>query len=118
MYVINLVPSLAKTGLFTRRVTQVMKIQNIRRAIRAGGFALAAVPFAITASAQTNTNANANYSSAPAQTSRVVERDHDTDYGWVGLLGLAGLAGLLKKPKQVVVDRTERTADTTNRARV
>ncbi len=91
-----------------------MKIQNVRKTIRAGVFTLtlAAVPFAITASAQTNTNGN--YSTTTAQTSRVAEQDDDTDFGWVGLLGLAGLAGLLKKPKQVVVDRT---ADTTNRSR-
>ena len=91
-----------------------MKTQNIRKAIRAGvfTFALSAIPFAVTASAQTG--ANNNSSSAPIQTTRVAERDDDTDWGWLGLLGLAGLAGLLKKPRQVVVDRT---ADTTNRAR-
>lgn len=89
-----------------------MKIQNMRRIMGAGVFtlALAAVPFA--ASAQTNTGVN---SSAPTtQTTRVAERDNDTDYGWLGLLGLAGLAGLLRKPKQVVVDREDNTM---NRAR-
>ena len=89
-----------------------MRIQNTRRIIGAGVFtlALAAVPFA--ASAQTNTNVN---TSAPtSQTTRVAERDNDTDYGWLGLLGLAGLLGLLRKPKQVVVDRADNTV---NRAR-
>ncbi|MDQ3259051.1 MAG: WGxxGxxG-CTERM domain-containing protein [Acidobacteriota bacterium] len=66
----------------------------------------------MTASAQTNTNGN--YSAGTTQTTRTVERDDNTDWGWLGLLGLAGLAGLLKKPKQVVVDRT---TDTTNRPR-
>jgi hypothetical protein len=82
--------------------------------MRAGVFtlALSAVPFAVTASAQTGANTNA--SSAPIQTTRVAERDDNTDWGWLGLLGLVGLAGLLKKPQQVTVDRT---ADTTNRAR-
>ena len=91
-----------------------MKIQNMRRNIRAGVFTLAlvAVPFAIPASAQTGTGVN---SSAPtAQTTRVAERDDSTDLGWLGLIGLAGLAGLLRKPRQVVVDRS---ADTMNRAR-
>ena len=92
-----------------------MKIQKTRKIIMAGVspcLAAATIQFAATSSAQTN--ANGNYSAAPAQTTRVAERDDDTDFGWLGLLGLAGLAGLLKKPKQVVVDRT---ADATNRAR-
>ena len=91
-----------------------MRIQNMRRIIGAGVFtlALAAVPFAVSASAQSNTGVN---TSAPtSQTTRVAERDNGTDYGWVGLLGLAGLAGLLRKPKQVVVDRADNTM---NRAR-
>ena len=86
-----------------------MRIQNIRKIMGAGVFTLALSTFA--ASAQTNTNVN---TTAPtSQTTRVAERDNDTDYGWLGLLGLAGLAGLLRKPKQVVVDRDE----TMNRAR-
>lgn len=93
-----------------------MKIQKTRKIVGgAGVFTLAlaaATQFTATASAQTN--ANGNYSVAPAQTTRVVERDDDTDFGWLGLLGLAGLAGLLRKPKQVVVDRP---VETTNRAR-
>lgn len=92
-----------------------MKNQISRKAIRAGvlTLTLAAAPFAATTFAQTS--ANSNYSATTAQTSRVAERDDDgTDFGWLGLLGLAGLAGLLKKPRQVVVDRT---ADTTQRAR-
>lgn len=91
-----------------------MKIQNIRKTIRAGVFtlALAAVPFAVSASAQSN--ANANTTAPAARTSVADERDDSTDLGWLGLIGLAGLAGLLKKPRQVVVDRS---ADTMNRAR-
>lgn len=92
-----------------------MKIQNIRKTIRAGVFtlALSAAPFAVSASAQSNTNANP---SAPAaRTSRADEREDGTDWGWLGLIGLAGLAGLLKKPRQQVV--VDRTADNMNRSR-
>ena len=48
---------------------------------------------------------------APAQSpdarqSRPVERDDDTDWGWLGLLGLAGLLGLMKRDRDPVRDRT------------
>jgi len=90
-----------------------MKLDTMRQ-LRAGVFTLglAMLSLTMTASAQTTSNTN-SMSTTPAQTTRVAERDDDTDWGWLGLLGLAGLAGLLKKPKQVVVDRT---TDTTNRA--
>ena len=90
-------------------------IQNIRKTIRAGVFtlALSAVPFAVSASAQSNNNAN---TSAPStRTSVADDRDDSTDLGWLGLIGLAGLAGLLKKPRQQVV--VDRSADTMNRSR-
>ena len=75
---------------------------------------LAMLSLTMTASAQTTSNSNSASTNA-VQTTRVVERDNGTDWGWLGLLGLVGLAGLLKKPKQVMVDRT---SDTTNRANV
>ena len=83
-----------------------MKFHTARTVVRAGVFSLslAVFPSAMTAAAQTNSNFNS--ANINAQPTRVVERDDDTDFGWLGLLGLAGLAGLLRKPKQVVVDRT------------
>ncbi|HVF88166.1 MAG TPA: WGxxGxxG family protein, partial [Pyrinomonadaceae bacterium] len=48
-----------------------------------------------------------------ANTTRVVDRDDDTDWGWLGLLGLAGLAGLMPKKRDVVV--RDRDADTNRR---
>lgn len=89
--------------------------QNIRKSIIAGVFtlALSAVPFAVSASAQSSTNAN---TAAPSTRTSVSDnRDDSTDWGWLGLLGLAGLAGLLKKPRQQVI--VDRTADTMNRSR-
>jgi MYXO-CTERM domain-containing protein len=35
----------------------------------------------------------------------VVERDHDSDWGWIGLLGLLGLAGLSPRRRIVEHDR-------------
>jgi hypothetical protein len=48
---------------------------------------------------------------------RVVERDNDTDWGWLGLFGLLGLAGLLPKKRQVEVQQFKdtRNDETTNR---
>lgn len=97
-----------------------MRIYALHKVVRTGVFtlALAVLPLTISASAQNSSNSNstnANYATnTNAQTTRVVERDDDTDFGWLGLLGLAGLAGLLKKPQQVVVDRTSDTAPRTN----
>lgn len=92
-----------------------MKLDTMRK-LRAGVLTsgLAMLSLTMTASAQTTSNANSASTNA-VQTTGVVERDDGTDWGWLGLLGLVGLAGLLKKPKQVVVDRT---SDTTNRANV
>jgi len=90
-----------------------MKHETLHQ-LRAGvlTLGLAMLSVTMTASAQTNSNTN-SVNSNPVQSTRVAERDNDTDWGWLGLLGLAGLAGLLKKPKQVTVDRT---SDTTGRA--
>lgn len=92
-----------------------MRLHNLHKVVRTGVFtlSLAVLLSTMSASAQNSSNfnsANANYSTnTNAQTTRVVERDDDTDFGWLGLLGLAGLAGLLRKPKQTVVDRTPDT---------
>jgi hypothetical protein len=39
-----------------------------------------------------------------------VERDDDTDWGWIGLLGLLGLFGLMKRDRDRVNGRTTTTA--------
>ncbi|MDQ3255199.1 MAG: WGxxGxxG-CTERM domain-containing protein [Acidobacteriota bacterium] len=83
-----------------------MRFCTLRNLIRASIFALglSVLPSIMSASAQTNTNTASTTATTPS--TRVVERDDDTDFGWLGLLGLAGLAGLLRKPQQVTVDRT------------
>ena len=77
-----------------------MKFLDVRRIIRVSAFVLGlAVITALSASAQPNANSNANRT----DTTRVVERDDDTDWGWLGLLGLLGLAGLIPKKRAVEV---------------
>ena len=46
---------------------------------------------------------------------RTVERDNDTDWGWLGLLGLLGLAGLMPKKHTHDRDRVVDTADRTTK---
>lgn len=56
--------------------------------------------------AQPNTNGNANGRvdrGNDRTETRVVERDNDFDWGWLGLLGLLGLAGLIPKRRKVEV---------------
>ncbi|HEX9960839.1 MAG TPA: WGxxGxxG family protein [Pyrinomonadaceae bacterium] len=57
--------------------------------------------------AQPNTNGNAggrvDRGNDNRTETRVVERDNDTDWGWLGLLGLLGLAGLIPKKRKVEV---------------
>jgi len=92
-----------------------MKFDTMRQ-LRAGVFTLGLAMVSLTMAANAQTPSNSNSPNInPVQTTRVVERDNDTDWGWLGLIGLTGLAGLLKKPKQVTVDRT---SDTTNRTNV
>ena len=65
-------------------------------------FALVVLMSVVPTFAQNNNNAVVTNTN---DRTRVVERDDNTDWGWIGLLGLAGLAGLLKKPREVVVQR-------------
>jgi len=54
---------------------------------------------------------NGNMSSGTSQTTRV-DRDDDTNWGWIGLLGLLGLAGLMPKKRHVDVrDDNNRTTN-------
>ncbi len=94
-----------------------MKLYNVCKAVRTGIFtlSLAVLLSTMSAPAQTNSNFNSATNANAQPTTRVVQRDDDTDWGWLGLLGLAGLAGLLRKPKQVAVDRTPDTSARTNR---
>ena len=77
-----------------------MKVLDVKRIIRVtalvSGLAFITV---LPTFAQSNANSNANRT----DTTRVVERDNDTDWGWLGLLGLLGLAGLIPKKRTVEV---------------
>ncbi len=87
-----------------------MKFLDVRKTIRVSAFVLGlAVITVLPASAQTNATNNNNRT----DTTRVVERDNDTDWGWIGLLGLLGLAGLIPKKRTVEVQQHRDTG--TNR---
>lgn len=76
-----------------------MKFLEIKRTLRVSAFVLGlAVITVMPTSAQTNSTNNNR-----TDTTRVVERDNDTDWGWLGLLGLLGLAGLMPKKRTVEV---------------
>lgn len=83
-----------------------MNTLNVRRNIRILAFTLILGVMTISSIfAQTNTNSNNTNarSGDRADNTRVVERDDDTDWGWLGLLGLLGLAGLIPKKRKVEV---------------
>ena len=83
-----------------------MKNLNVRKNIRILAFMLISGVMTVSSVfAQPNTNGNNNNgrSGDRAETTRVVERDDDTDWGWLGLLGLLGLAGLIPKKRKVEV---------------
>ena len=93
-----------------------MKHINLFKFARVGALALILTILTIVSvSAQSgNTNSTGNNRTE----TRVVERDNDTDWGWLGLLGLLGLAGLLQKKRQVEVQQFKdtRNDETTNRS--
>lgn len=66
-----------------------------------------ALPLSITAPALLQAQPAPAPSQAPD--TRPVERDDDTDWGWLGLLGLAGLFGLMKRDRDPIRDRTTTT---------
>jgi hypothetical protein len=43
---------------------------------------------------------------SPPATTTTADRDHDRDWGWIGLLGLIGLAGLAGRRRDVAVRTT------------
>lgn len=82
-----------------------MKFLNLKKIKR---FSLIAVFLAFTtflpAFAQNNNrNDNVRTDDRRTETTRVVEQDNDTDWGWLGLLGLLGLVGLLPKKRSIEV---------------
>ncbi|HEX8367068.1 MAG TPA: WGxxGxxG family protein [Pyrinomonadaceae bacterium] len=86
-----------------------MKVLDMVRIIRYSVIVLILVAMtAFLVYAQPNTNGNANGradrgNDNRTETTRVVERDNDFDWGWLGLLGLLGLAGLIPKRRKVEV---------------
>ncbi len=92
-----------------------MKLFNFLRFARVGALVLSlSVLTAVSVSAQNN---NVNTTRVDRTETRTVERNNDTDWGWLGLLGLLGLAGLLPKKRAVEVhdNRTVRDDRTTDR---
>jgi len=89
-----------------------MKYKDLQKMIRNSVFVLGlAVVAVFPVAAQPG---NANSTNRVETTTRTVERDNDTDWGWLGLLGLAGLAGLMPKKRHVEVrdNRTDQTGQT------
>ena len=71
--------------------------------LRVGLLSLTLFAVALPVAAQTNDNTNRtgdNRNDRPQV--RTVDRDDDTNWGWLGLLGLAGLLGLMPKKKHEV----------------
>ncbi len=76
-----------------------------------GIFALALMLSSGTINAQTNPNLRTpttNDREINTVRTTTTDRDHDTDWGWIGLLGLLGLGGLLPKKRTIEYDRTDR----------
>ncbi len=88
-----------------------MKFLDVRRFIRVSAFVLSLTVITVLPTfAQPNTNSS---NTTRTDTTRTVERDNDTDWGWLGLLGLLGLAGLIPKKRTVEVQQHRDTG--TNR---
>lgn len=87
-----------------------MQIRNLNRMTRTGLLVFVLSLMAAIPSYAQNNNGNRTDSNR-TETTRVVERDSDTDWGWLGLLGLLGLAGLLPKKRQVQVQEVRDTTD-------
>ena len=86
-----------------------MRYKNLQKITRNGVFVLGlAIVTVLPVAAQPG---NANNTNRVETTTRTVERENDTDWGWLGLLGLLGLAGLLPKKRHVEVhdNRTDQT---------
>ncbi len=89
-----------------------MRHIDLQKMTRNGVFALGLAVVAVSPVAAQPSNArNVN---RVETTTRTVDRDKDTDWGWLGLLGLAGLAGLMPKKRHIEVrdNRTDQTSQT------
>jgi hypothetical protein len=90
-----------------------MKFSDMGKIFRTGALAVCLAGLTVLPVAAQNNNNNANTRAERtdrADNTRVVERDNDTDWGWLGLLGLLGLAGLLPKKRTVEVQEFRDTA--------
>ena len=84
-----------------------MKLFNLFRFVRVGALVLSlTVLTSVFVSAQSGST---NGTGANRTETRTVERDNDTDWGWLGLLGLLGLAGLIPKKRHVEVHENRTT---------
>jgi hypothetical protein len=84
-----------------------MKHFNVLKFARVGALVLClTVLAAVSAFAQ---NGNASGTNSTRTETRTVERNDNTDWGWLGLLGLAGLLGLLPKKRTVEVHENRTT---------
>jgi MYXO-CTERM domain-containing protein len=80
-----------------------MKSLNLKGITRIGALSLVlALTGAVPAFAQNNAN-SVRTEERRTETTRVVNQDDDTDWGWLGLLGLLGLTGLLPKKRSIEV---------------
>lgn len=77
-----------------------MKVLDLKKVIRVSAFVLG---LAVVTASPTFAQINGNSSINRTDTTRVVERDNDFDWGWLGLLGLLGLTGLMPKKRHVEV---------------
>lgn len=94
-----------------------MKFLDLAKTIRYSVLVLTLVAMtAFLVYGQPNTNGNANgrvdRGNDNRTETRVVERDNDIDWGWLGLLGLLGLAGLIPKKRKVEVQEFRDTNPT------
>lgn len=85
----------------------MMKFLDVIRIMRVSALVLVLVMMMAWATFAQNANGNATNRNDRGvdrtETTRVVERDNDFDWGWLGLLGLLGLAGLIPKKRKVEV---------------
>jgi MYXO-CTERM domain-containing protein len=94
------------TCFFKNRRRMTMKNFNLVKFAGVGALVLCFTFLAAVSFAQSG---NTNGTNANRTETRTVERDNDTDWGWLGLLGLAGLAGLLPKKRTVEIQSNQTT---------
>ena len=88
-------------------------IARTRTTLAAWSIAICAAAVPMTLPAQT-TGADTSTARSGASYSQGgdTDRDHGSNWGWIGLIGLAGLLGMRRREPEVRTDRTyDRTAD-------